>query len=270
MHPRYVVIHKERGETPLMALARFKGEHSELDSLPASYAGRLDPMAEGKLLVLLGDECKEQERYTKLDKEYEIEVLLDLASDTGDALGMPAYGRRETAPAPPEIQQALRVVKGTHTLPYPSYSSKTVAGKQLFLYALEGALDTIDIPTHEETVYRIQLRQVREYSTEKLRQRVTELLVNVPKDDAPSKGLGADFRQDAIRAAWSSLFADIPERRFTVLTLRVTSASGTYMRTLAERIAKELGTTGLALTINRTKIGRYRPLGSLGFWTKRY
>jgi tRNA U55 pseudouridine synthase TruB len=40
------------------------------------------PMASGKLLVLLGEECKHQENYHSLDKEYEFSVLLGIGSDT--------------------------------------------------------------------------------------------------------------------------------------------------------------------------------------------
>src|ERR1700690_1688517 len=50
---RHVVIEKEIGETPLMALSRWKHAHPEYTEVSASYAGRLDPMARGKLLILL-------------------------------------------------------------------------------------------------------------------------------------------------------------------------------------------------------------------------
>jgi len=264
MHPPYVIIHKSRGETPLAAVEAWKREHPELASLRTAYAGRLDPMAEGSLLVLLGDECKKQDTYTGLDKEYEIEVVLDLSTDTGDALGLSSYEGRVTHPT--TLKQALRAVTGTRLVPYPAFSSKTVGGKQLFQYALEGTLDTIRIPEHEETVYRIGHLKTAELATGALRERIEDALRVVPRSDEPSKVLGADFRQDAVRAAWRSLFEVLPERTFTVLTLRVASASGTYMRTLSGRIAQEFGTQGFALSICRTRIGAYRKLGPLGYW----
>ena len=45
-------------------------------------------MASGKLLILIGDECKNQKKYFGLDKEYEFEVLFGVESDTGDVLGL--------------------------------------------------------------------------------------------------------------------------------------------------------------------------------------
>ena len=54
---KFVTLEKAVGETPLSALERHRGEHPELLGIPMAYAGRLDPMASGKLLVLIGDEC---------------------------------------------------------------------------------------------------------------------------------------------------------------------------------------------------------------------
>ncbi|MEK7511212.1 MAG: hypothetical protein AAB582_03180 [Patescibacteria group bacterium] len=258
-----VIIEKKIGETPLEALSAWKVANPIYANIPASYAGRLDPIASGKLLILLGDECKKQDRYTGLDKEYEVEVLLDCGSDTGDVLGLPLYVGKETHPATREVASVLSSVSGTHPLPYPAFSSKTVNGKPLFLHSLEGTIDTIEIPVHDETIYRIKLLERIEVSKDSLLARIDALVSSAPRSDEPSKVLGADFRQDTIRAQWTDLFASMPTRTFTILRLRATCASGTYMRTLAERIGKELGTNGLALSIHRTKIGRFGPLG---FW----
>ena len=89
---KYAVVEKAVGETPLQALERFRALHGELDQIPMAYAGRLDPMASGKLLILIGEECKQQERYHALDKEYEFEVLFGIGSDTGDVLGRLSFG----------------------------------------------------------------------------------------------------------------------------------------------------------------------------------
>lgn len=268
MHPRYVVLNKELGQTPLQAIEAWKSAHPEYASLPASYAGRLDPMAEGLLLVLLGDECKRQDTYRDLDKEYEIEVLLDIATDTGDVLGMPIYTSKNTSVSGETLSRTLRTQSGTHVVPYPVFSSKTVFGKPLFLHALEGTLDSIQIPTHTETVYHITLLGTEHINKTALASRVTFMTLRAPRTDEPSKALGADFRQDAIRTAWDGLLAKVPGREFLILRLRVVCGSGTYMRTLAERIGTTLGTRAFALSIRRTRIGRY--VRFLRFWRKNF
>jgi tRNA pseudouridine(55) synthase len=264
-----VVLDKPRGETPLETLERWKESHPQFASLPASYAGRLDPMASGVLLVLLGNECKKQAAYTGLDKEYEIEVVLDFSTDTGDALGLPRYDSIETI-LPTDISGVLRSLEGTYSVPYPTFSSKTVDGIPLFRYALEGTLDTIEIPEHMETIHRITQLGVQRLSNAELEDRLVNALSVVPRSDDPGKGIGADFRQDVIRAGWRALMGGIPEREFSVLKLRVASGSGAYMRTLAERLGAALGTTGFALSIRRTRIGKRKKIGPFAFWSKQF
>lgn len=246
------LIEKKVGETPLEALEAWRVAHLEIGDAPACYAGRLDPMASGQLLILVGDECKEMETYRGLDKEYEVEVLLGVGSDTGDILGLVADSPQTAPPTTEDLITALASQVGTHTLSYPVFSSKTVNGKPLFVYALEGTLDTISIPTHEETIYDIELVDTTSLSTHELKERVTSLLALAPTSDEPSKALGADFRIADVQKSWNAVFAS--PRTYTVLRIRVFCASGTYMRSLAGRIGETVGTSALALSIHRTKI----------------
>ena len=277
--PLYIVIQKKRGETPLELLQKWQSEHPEFAGVPLSYAGRLDPMAEGKLLVLVGEECKKQDLYTKLDKEYEIEVLLGVKTDTGDVLGIVnALAKRTGAalprPSSTEISKALKRELGSHSRRYPIFSSKTVNGKPLFLYALEGTVKDISIPEHIETMYKISKLGTEVVRAAELRGRIQNLLSLVPRSDEPSKALGADFRQDEIRMKWDTYFSEIldqkPAQEFTILRLRIICGSGAYMRTLAERIGTTMGTDAFALSINRTKIGKYVQLGPVSLWSKLY
>ncbi|MEK7086259.1 MAG: hypothetical protein AAB709_00150 [Patescibacteria group bacterium] len=267
---RFIVLEKKVGETPLMAIQAWKKACPAYADVLASYAGRLDPMASGKLLILLGEECKRQRAYTDLDKAYEIEVLLDVGSDTGDALGVPAYAHKKTILEKKKLAAVLRRERGAYARAYPAFSSKTVSGKPLFLHALEGTLPFSEIPEHIERIYRIQSIDSYSIPSSELEASINAFLDCVPRTHEPSKRLGADFRVDAIRAHWESLFKEMPERNFTVLRLNVVCASGTYMRSLAGRIGTALGTRALALSIKRTKIGNYIPLGTTGFWLRTY
>ena len=94
-----VIIYKKVGETPLEALENFRTKrldegHVEYRNIPMTYAGRLDPMAEGDLLILIGEECKKKDAYLGLDKEYEVEVLFGIETDTHDVLGIPKVCRQ--------------------------------------------------------------------------------------------------------------------------------------------------------------------------------
>ena len=261
---KHVLLNKKIGQTPLEALQAWKRAHPAYADIPAAYAGRLDPMASGKLLVLLGEECKKLTSYTGLDKEYGVEVLFGIGSDTGDILGITTRTDTPVTVTQTELRKTLASLVGTHTLPYPVFSSKTVAGKPLFLYALEGTLGTIDIPTHEETIYDISLQRLETVSAQVLRERITHLLTLTPTSTEPSKALGADFRIKEVKESWTRVFAQPSTATYQVAHIRVRCGSGTYMRTLAGSIGQTLETRALALSIHRTSLGVHsRFLGTI-------
>jgi tRNA pseudouridine(55) synthase len=267
---RYLLLEKHIGETPLMALRSWKKQNPAYAHVPASYAGRLDPMASGKLLVLLGEECKKQKEYTGLDKEYEVEVLFDVGSDTGDILGLCEYAKKETGVSKEGLLSVLRKEEGSYMRPYPAFSSKTLRGKPLFLHTLEGTLTDEEIPKHIEKLYRVQYLTHAEISSESLAERISRLLALAPRTTEPSKRLGEDFRIDAVGESWEQVFARAGARAFRIVRIRVTCASGAYMRSLAPRIGEALGTRALALSIHRSKIGKYFSFKKFGFWYKSF
>ncbi|MEI7424912.1 MAG: hypothetical protein WCK10_02225, partial [Candidatus Staskawiczbacteria bacterium] len=84
---KIIILNKKEGETPLFALEKFKKSNPKYLDTPMTYAGRLDPMASGVLIILAGDEIKKKEKYLNLDKEYNFSVLFGFNTDTYDILG---------------------------------------------------------------------------------------------------------------------------------------------------------------------------------------
>lgn len=270
--PKYVVLDKQVGETPLEVLDEFKRENHTYAAAPLSYAGRLDPLASGKLLVLVGEECKRQKKYTGLDKEYEFEVLLGMSSDTGDVLGLSETDeeRPTVAPTREQIQAALQGLSGKRVIPYPPFSSKTVNGTPLFKYALEGRLDEIELPTKEVEIFELEHVETREIIPEELFKTISQKIESIKPVTEHQKALGNDFRRPEIRKRYQELQRNVSNQNFYSMKCRCVCTSGTYMRTLAEDIAKNLGTSGLAFSIHRTKIGNYKKIGPFKFWSQSY
>jgi tRNA pseudouridine(55) synthase len=264
----YALIEKQVGETPLAALERFRSDSDIPKNVPLAYAGRLDPMASGKLLILIGDECKRQRDYHGLDKEYEFSVLIGTASDTGDVLGIIS-----TCSAPQVTENAARIATqklvGALEMPYPHFSSKTVHGKPLHVWTLEKRLGEIKIPTKHSHIFSLKLTDLCTITKQEAYAYVTRKIETIPEVTDPRKALGADFRRSDVHAAWNKFLKDgAPE--YQVATFSCIASSGTYMRSLAEKIAEELGTCGLAYHIHRSKIGKYAKVGSVGLWTKKF
>lgn len=248
-----ILLHKPLGETPLETLDRLRLEKLELADLPMTYAGRLDPMAEGLLIVLVGEETKEKDKYTNLDKEYEFEVLFGFQTDTADLLGkvvqrdVPLPVECKDVPLP-YIQDYLKKLVGKHSQVYPNYSSKTVNGKPLWLWAREGKTDEIEIPTKEIEVYSLDLINMREISG-------AELLKNIEEKISKIKG---DFRQQEILDLWRKNLFSCLTTYYLLLTTRVRCSSGTYIRSIVERLGELVGVPTVAYSIKRTRIGEYQ------------
>lgn len=268
---RFDSVMKVEGETPLQALERYRTDAGIPPGVPIAYAGRLDPMASGKLLLLVGEECKRQTKYHSLDKAYEFEVLLDAESDTGDILGMPEVVPSTGQLNVHELTETALAFCGSVTLPYPRYSSKTVKGKPLFLWTLENRLAEIDIPVATTRIYGIKYLDSRTIRGADLLDSIHSRIARVGTVTEPSKMLGADFRRADILASWDESLRE-PEREFTIARFSVVCSSGTYIRSLAPALAARLGKKGLAYSIRRTKIGRFFPFPFThnGIWWRTY
>lgn len=263
------MLEKIIGETPLQAASRLRKRLRLEDDIPLAYAGRLDPMASGKLLILIGDECKKQIAYHNLDKEYEVQVLLGTSSDTGDVLGLLTRGEQKII-TEEEVRDIFKTIPREITLPYPHFSSKTVDGKPLHTWTLEGKINEIQIPTKTSCIYKIEFIDIRTISKNEVLQVARNKIESIPEVTEESKLLGADFRRHDVRQSWQE-FSEKGHEFYQVLTFSCTASSGTYMRSLAEYIAGKLGTSGLAYSIHRAQIGRFIPLTKKnGFWIRRF
>jgi tRNA pseudouridine55 synthase len=239
-------LYKRLGETPLECLHRFKLEHPEYADTKMTYLGRLDPMAEGLLLVLAGNTSKKNE-YLSLDKAYEFEVLWGFESDTYDILGKVKMGK---SPLKLEnrMEKVLEYIASRKTQEYPAYSSRTVSGKSLFMWARENKIEEVDIPRRDIKVFSLEHIHTRQVSGKEMLDEVLQKIALV----------SGDFRQKEILSLWQNALIAIPRELFLISKFRADVSSGTYIRGLAHEMGKFLKTGALAWSIKRTRVGEYK------------
>lgn len=246
-----LLINKKLGETPLECLERTRVEHHLGPTIPLTYAGRLDPMAEGLLVVLAGEECKRKAEWLGLDKVYDTEFLLGAETDTHDMLGLVQDHKNTSTPlniSRAQFETVLRTFLGKRSQAYPAYSSKPYKGQPLFALARVGELPAEDeMPSREVEIYSIELVGERQLSAAELKKQILEKVGLV-------KG---DFRQADIAAAWREFFQKNSDRKFQLFSLRARCSSGTYVRSLAQEVGKRLGTGAIAFSIKRTQVGEF-------------
>jgi tRNA pseudouridine55 synthase len=264
-------IYKQRGETPLECLNKFRDAHSEFKEDKWTYMGRLDPMAEGLLLVASGDEVKTKEEFTNLDKEYEFTAFFGFSTDTYDILGkITKIGIENLADG--KINEGLltklvEVYKGEREQKYPPFSSKTINGIAMHELARSGELENHEtlgnisnnIPIKKINIYDLKIEGFEEINSK-------ELLGKILLDISKVKG---DFRQAEIINLWKEALEKVVKNsgseadgkishNIICVRFRAKVSSGTYIRSIVNDLGNSLGVGACTLSIKRTKVGDYK------------
>ena len=263
-------IYKPIGISPLDAIKLLKEKYPELNGDKMTYAGRLDPMAEGVLLILAGKAVYEKGKYLKLDKEYEGEILFGFETDTYDVLGIPKSVRQPASISRTVLDGIIKKLEGEISLPLPPYSSYKIKGKPLFQWAREGKLSEIEIPIRQTKINSAKLLGIAEISDKNLMETIKQKISLI-------KG---DFRQKEILNQWQKMLPKLSDSikmvTFWIAKVKINCSSGTYIRSIAHHLGKELKTCatlfsyerselenkkyscgGILLNLKRTKVGNF-------------
>lgn len=216
-------------------IEELKKRNPEYKDVSITYVGRLDPLAEGVLILLVGDEVYNKKEYLGLDKEYIAEILLGVRTDSFDILGIADF--LEISEKFDEAQ--LENLRGDFTDFLPPFSSYKIQGKPLHWWAKEGRLNEIDIPVRTTKIYDIETIEDFGINADEL------LGVILNKVDL----VEGDFRQEDIKNTWKELLLE--DNEFQVLRVKINCSAGTYIRSIANRLG------GTLLSLTRTKVGDF-------------
>lgn len=248
MKDNLVCLYKKIGETPLDTITRYKQQHTrEQDKL--SFAGRLDPMAEGLLLVLVNEENKKRKTYESLAKTYECSFITGFATDTYDLLGKVTDQTNTTLDLieiKKQIEEIVHRLPGEKNMPYPPYSSYHIQGKPLFYLARIGKLPPI-LPTKQVTIYQAQLLKYDLIRKEDLAQEIKSRIALVQ----------GNFRQEEILELWEKTLEQSIQDELLLTHVIITCSSGTYIRQIVQTIGDMLTIPTVTFSIKRTAIGHY-------------
>lgn len=240
-----VHLYKPIGKTPLESLHQFQSENDVYRESKLAYAGRLDPMAHGDLLVLVDDACKNRDEYQKFNKEYIFKFILGITTDTSDLFGVVQTVNIEKTQEFKEsyILSELQLYNGTIIQQLPIFSSHRVKGKPLFWWANQNRLSEIEIPTKEVQIYSQEVIFTKHISIQKIKKKVNFLL----------KTISGDFRYNAIRDSWQTVFDKSSSTNIPYVCVKVQVSSGTYIRSIVQEIGENLGVGAVAVDIFRTR-----------------
>ncbi len=238
-------LHKPIGISPLDLIEKYKDQNPESADQKMTYAGRLDPMAEGVVLILTGEDRHKKDEFLKFDKKYRAQIIFGIESDTSDLLGLSS---KPIDTSNLEVQSKLDVDKliGTHSIKVPPYSSVIVDRKPLFEWARSNQLNQISIPEREMTIKNAELAESSTITSSNLLKLIKDRI----------KLVQGDFRQDQILDSWKTNLSKA-DLTFSTITIDLHVASGTYIRSIAHELGKQFGCGALLMSLERTAVGVY-------------
>ena len=248
-----ISIYKPIGQTPNELIDIYKKENKNVKKV--SFAGRLDPMAHGTMLLLINEECKMHDIYIGHNKIYEFQILYGFQTDTFDILGiLNAYHN------PIKFKQKIDSINlnkyiGKTKQEYPPYSSIVVNKKPLWEWSKLGLIDTIKpLPSKEIEIYEfkeiIYESSIESYTS--LHEKIKNMIYSLSEKNQPK------FRVPEIMNIWNTYFDSYKDTLIGLTPIikkyRANVSSGTYIRSLSNQIGNDIGCGALAIDIKRIKL----------------
>jgi tRNA U55 pseudouridine synthase TruB len=213
---------KRIGETMDELISRFRLEYSIDNKIKVAYAGRLDPLAFGKIILLTDNDIYDKEKYCGKDKIYTCLIVHSIQTDTYDIMGKivsdknwePVYNNVENI----EYEQQ-----------YPMYSSIYVIQdgmrKPLWYYE-KNNIKVENMPSKKVKLLRGEkISDDTVISSIELLRIINDRIEQVKKDT---------YRQDEIISLWREKLEE--NKDYTLSKWKFIITSGGYIRYLANKM----------------------------------
>jgi len=242
---KVIPIYKPIGYSPVQFINECKIHNPEYLNEKISPAGKLDPLAHGVIVLLIGEENKKRRDYEKSIKEYEFRFILGFSTDSYDICGIPKIGNSTKMLSRKALNDILNTFTGKQIQEFPPFSSYKIKGKPLFKYARDGTLNSIKIPKKEINIKDIKLIDLEKINGKSLYIDIVDRIIK----------LKGDYRQEDILKSWEN--AINCTKTYPLITAKATVSSGTYIRGIVNNIGIKLGCSATTIEILRTKSGNY-------------
>ncbi len=211
-----LLIDKPAGPTSHDVVARAR---RALGERRIGHTGTLDPAASGLLPLVVGPATRLARFLSAAGKTYDVEIRLGVATDTGDADGVPEGPACEGPwPARATVDEALTAFRGTYLQQPPAFSAKKIGGR-------------------------------RSYAAARARRRAGDA---TGETDAARN---ATPRPEPATVTVDRL--DLVALDGASLRLSLDCSAGFYVRTLAHELGARLGTGGHVAALRRTRSGAF-------------
>jgi tRNA pseudouridine55 synthase len=205
------------------------------------HGGTLDPLAEGLLILGIGEYTKELNKFLKESiKTYIAEIILGARSTTYDREGKITQTNADfTQTNADKIKKILSSFIGEIEQIPPPFSAVKIKGKPAYSLARKGK--KVELKPRKVKIYDIKILEITLNNTNS-ETKQHETFIN----NNPHKSVLDPYKS-------------------VVLRIEVTCSSGTYIRSLANDIGEKLGCGGYLNDLKRTKINEFKVEQALTF-----
>jgi tRNA U55 pseudouridine synthase TruB len=216
-----IQFEKKIGETMDELIRRFRQEHIIDEKIKVAYAGRLDPLAFGKIILLTDSDIYNKEKYCGKDKTYTTWIVHGIQTDTYDIMGK-IVNDKNWSPVYNSVDNI------EYYQQYPMYSS---------IYVIQNGMRK-PLWYYEKNNIKVEnmpSKKVKLISSEKISEDVISSieLFRIIKDSI-DKVKKETYRQDEIIALWKDKLE--VNKDYTISKWRFTISSGGYIRYLANQM----------------------------------
>lgn len=161
-------LYKRKGPTSRAFMNEFRDMNSIPRDVKLGYAGTLDPLAEGILVIGVGRKyTKQLQAETDSDKSYRATIYLNGKTDSGDADGPVHRVYPKDIPTDEQVSQVCAQMEGDQMQVPSAYSAKKIDGTRAYdlvrsglspeLRACPITIHSIEIIEYEYPVLKIEV-----------------------------------------------------------------------------------------------------------------
>jgi len=234
-----VLFNKSKNYTSYQIVEFFKKRTKK----KVGHGGTLDPLAEGLLILGIGEYTKELNKFLKESiKTYIAEIILGARSTTYDREGQltrTEFGAGQGNIEPEKIKEVVSSFTGEIEQIPPPFSAVKIKGKPAYLLARKGK--KVELKPRKVKIYDIKILEITLNNTNS-ETKQHETFIN----NNPHKSVLDPYKS-------------------VELKIEITCSSGTYIRSLANDIGEKLGCGGYLNDLKRTKINEFKVEQALTF-----
>lgn len=247
------LVYKPPGILGTQIAKAYKQKHNKNK---VCICGKLDPMAEGQLLLLYDEHCKKMNNYLGHSKTYQFTVLWGFKTSSDDTLGLinNTILINNTNIDYDYIESELQDFTGTYNQQFHKYSAKPVHNNygekhSLWDWTNQDRLDEIDIPSKSVHVNYIKQLKTEKKNFNELKHSIISILEKIDTTN------NTFCKNDAIHN-WNTFNYEnlYNTNDVYITTFEAYVSTGYYIRQFISDFGEKTELLGTALNINRIKI----------------